>query len=1156
MKFTGERFIPGQAMGDIIVEHLQRYITVAELVKGKDVLDSACGEGYGSFILSEQAKSVVGIDISADAIANAGNKYIRNNLLYKCASIEKLPLADQSVDVVISFETIEHVNETVQNSFLLEIKRVLKPSGMLIMSSPDKLTYSDLKNYSNPYHVREFYFDEFKNFLKPYFKNLSFYKQGIENKRIGVIEKVCSEKENNVKLIDNINMSTEAAQYIIALCSDIELDINIKKMESIMPFIPESPVRLFLDFGNGFNEDDTILGIVEKKNNIIKVRFEFDSDKNIESLRFDPVENSGCVCKILKINSDIGAVKIRAVNSNSFSNDQEYKFLNCDPQFQIEGNFLTATYLEIEYEFSVINVNQMNDLLILQLNDVLVERDNVIVERDNVLNKLSEIQNSHGYKLLKKYYRIRDFFFPIGSNRKLIIKNGANVIRNFKRISKFMNKENISKIMQYIKRGNFRQLLIKLDSKIKSVLVDDINNEHEINYINNILNETINELNDISNENIIDIIIPIYNAYEFTKKCIESVYKNTDVNYNLYLINDCSTDPQIGFLLDSLKSNEKPKKLKNLIIILNEENLGFIKSVNKGMSLALNHVILLNTDTEVPEQWLSRMIKPILQDIKIASITPFSNCATICSFPEFCKDNELPEGMTVNEIDHLFKKYGGNCTVEVPTGIGFCMLLNKDCLKNIGFFDAETYGKGYGEENDWCMRAYKAGYKNVMVTNLFVYHKHGVSFAQHIDKAKETRILENLEKLNQRYPEYTYLVDQFIAQDVLKEHRAILQSAVLAEQLKEKEGILFINHSLGGGTKVYQDNLISRFRNTKRIYSLELQLDYKTLILTDYNAENVIHHNIDLNQLDIILFKKILTMLNISLIYINQLVTYPVDKMIDLISNSEIKYTFFVHDFFAVCPSFNLINKEGNYCTEQSNAEICQNCLKNNLYKNVLSYKNGMEKDISKWRAVFSSFLEGAENVIAPSKNTANIVKSYYPKLNVLVREHSLFIPVKETFSKRFVEKEYITIAAIGSISEIKGSKILYEIVEKIKAKKLPIKIKVIGITNLQNSKFISDDGNFEITGPYDNTQISDLLAQHEVSAVIIPAIWPETYSYTTTEAIQSGYPVISFNIGAPAERIKEYNCGWVIDEISAGAVVDLLEKLLLNRELIFEKIK
>ena len=290
MKFTGERFIIGQTLGDIVVEHLQRYQSVSEFVKGKIVLDAACGEGYGSYIISNFADTVFGIDISNEAIEYARAHYNNSNLEYFCASINNIPLNDNSVDVVVSFETIEHVNADLQKEFLAEIKRVLKPNGILVISTPDKRVYSDMRNFNNIYHVNEMYKEEFKLFIENYFLNVTFFRQGIDNKRLGVIEYDKDVELNEVKLVNSFNMDPAQMQYIIAICSDYNIDEKIMdKFASVMPFSQECPGRLFVDCGNGFNEEDVVIG--ESNANGTEMYFNLSNYKNIKNF-------ANCKCKL------------------------------------------------------------------------------------------------------------------------------------------------------------------------------------------------------------------------------------------------------------------------------------------------------------------------------------------------------------------------------------------------------------------------------------------------------------------------------------------------------------------------------------------------------------------------------------------------------------------------------------------------------------------------------------------------------------------------------------------------------------------------------------------------------------------------------------------------------------------------------------------
>ncbi|MBC2704930.1 glycosyltransferase [Desulfobacula sp.] len=180
MEFTGERFVSTLNEPEMSYEHWHRYLYAGYFVEDKVVLDIASGEGYGTFLLSSaKARKIFGVDIDPEAVRNAREAYENTNLEFINGSIASIPLASGSIDVLISFETIEHVDQTHQNMFLDEIERVLKPDGILIISTPNKLTYSDIPDYKNEFHIKEFYVDEFLDFLSPKFKHIELLGQKI-----------------------------------------------------------------------------------------------------------------------------------------------------------------------------------------------------------------------------------------------------------------------------------------------------------------------------------------------------------------------------------------------------------------------------------------------------------------------------------------------------------------------------------------------------------------------------------------------------------------------------------------------------------------------------------------------------------------------------------------------------------------------------------------------------------------------------------------------------------------------------------------------------------------------------------------------------------------------------------------------------------------
>lgn len=174
MEFTGERYIPTE-QGRIRLEHYHRYAMVLDVVKEKDVLDVACGEGYGSSCMADVARSVVGVDISDEAVQHASSSYKKPNLAFRQGSATALDFAEASFDVVVSFETIEHLAEQAQ--MLAEIRRVLRPNGVLVISSPNRPIYSEEIGEPNEFHVKELDFNEFDALLRTQFPNIQYFGQ-------------------------------------------------------------------------------------------------------------------------------------------------------------------------------------------------------------------------------------------------------------------------------------------------------------------------------------------------------------------------------------------------------------------------------------------------------------------------------------------------------------------------------------------------------------------------------------------------------------------------------------------------------------------------------------------------------------------------------------------------------------------------------------------------------------------------------------------------------------------------------------------------------------------------------------------------------------------------------------------------------------------
>lgn len=221
LSFTGERFLP-ECSGEIWYEHWHRYALARQLCRDCSVLDVACGEGYGAAMVADVARKVVGVDVSVEAIQHAKNQYNQlSKLEFIVASCESLPFPDASFDFAISFETIEHIEK--QKEFISELARVLRPDGMLVLSSPNKRIYSDAHDYHNEFHVRELYRNELEELLHEPFPYIFWLGQKLLfHSAIWPENQSCSSAEYWVSESRKITLASQLSvepMYYIAVCS-------------------------------------------------------------------------------------------------------------------------------------------------------------------------------------------------------------------------------------------------------------------------------------------------------------------------------------------------------------------------------------------------------------------------------------------------------------------------------------------------------------------------------------------------------------------------------------------------------------------------------------------------------------------------------------------------------------------------------------------------------------------------------------------------------------------------------------------------------------------------------------------------------------------------------------------------------------------------
>lgn len=303
---------------------------------------------------------------------------------------------------------------------------------------------------------------------------------------------------------------------------------------------------------------------------------------------------------------------------------------------------------------------------------------------------------------------------------------------------------------------------------------------------------------------MIDVVVPVFRGAAATRRCLESVLANMQrIAMCVVVVDDASPEAEISAYVDALAMSGR------IELVRSERNLGFVRAVNLGMARHPNRdVVLLNSDTEVANDWLDRLAACAAREPDIGTVTPFSNQATICSYPFEGWSAGIPGGLGLAALDALFASVNAERCEDLPTAVGFCMYIRRACLDAVGSFDDERFGRGYGEENDFCLRAAEAGWRNIVAADVFVFHEGAVSFADERDALMEAagRLLV------ERHPEYPAEVSAFVAADSLRSFRRAVDEARRA-------------HSPDEAARVYDERVLECDLLRSRLTARAAELD-------------------------------------------------------------------------------------------------------------------------------------------------------------------------------------------------------------------------------------------------------------------------------------------------------------------------------------------
>jgi GT2 family glycosyltransferase/glycosyltransferase involved in cell wall biosynthesis len=600
----------------------------------------------------------------------------------------------------------------------------------------------------------------------------------------------------------------------------------------------------------------------------------------------------------------------------------------------------------------------------------------------------------------------------------------------------------------------------------------------------------------------VDVIVPVYRGHDETLACLHAVLSApVKTPFELIVIDDCSPEPQLAAALGDLAG------LGLITLLRNPDNLGFVRSVNRGMALHDDRdVVLLNADAEVYNDWLDRLAAHARDSI--GTVTPFSNNATICSYPVINRDNAGALELPPQALDRMMATVNAGASVAIPTAVGFCMYITRRCLAATGPFDAETFGKGYGEENDFCCRATAQGFGHVLAGDVYVRHAGGVSFAE----TAAARLKTSLQALGRKHPRYFSDVQRHIKADPQRALRRAVDVARLA-RAAGRPAVCHVSHNWGGGVSRHVAEL-GETSGTGSIVLSPVPGDGSRLALNGLERLKLPNLQGFALPADMDQVAATLRQLGVGRLVIHSLAGWPAgsaSQIKALAEAAQIPHDFLFHDYLAFCPRVNLVGGEAVYCGE-GGVEDCRRCLA----------KNGSpvgKPDIEAWRADYRALIGSAARRIAPSADTAERVRRYLPGIEVEVVPHREEPPVPSPLPLAYRPGEPVRVVIVGAIGPHKGSGLLLAMAADAERRRLPLHFLVIGHTD-RDQDFLSH-GSVAVTGRYADSELASLMDRHRGHVALLPSVWPETYSYVLSSCLAAGYRVMAFDIGAVAERLR-----------------------------------
>lgn len=622
------------------------------------------------------------------------------------------------------------------------------------------------------------------------------------------------------------------------------------------------------------------------------------------------------------------------------------------------------------------------------------------------------------------------------------------------------------------------------------------------------------------------IIIPVYNALSEFKTCIQSLESTTRDIHRVLIINDCSTDPAIHHYCTSKKW--KP----NFVVYHNSVNLGFTKTINKGIDLAgEDDVIILNSDAEVSGGWHQSLKMTAYSANAIGTVTPLSDNAGPFSIQASLNEESWERSQLILGSPAASAELQ-SMTPQVPTGHGFCMFIKRDLINTIGKFDEAAFPRGYGEENDFCLRALKSGYTNAVDIRCIVRHLGAASFGE---SKKASLVGQGRKMVDAIHPDYKKKITEAFND---KEYISIITRVsrfLERTDIDNSIPILFLAGSKTGGTPQTNKDLMKYLATHSRFAPFCLYCRDGCLELS-HTCDNGIEHFSDKYYLknpvslpthtseeyDKI-FYSLLHYYRFRLVHIRHIGWHSAN--VPLIAKSlAIPVLASVHDFYTICPTVKLLDDKYEFCA--GNCTSSSNDCTPDLWN---SFPGRLKNDgVWEWRKLMSDFFENCDEIVTTSESARSLVRSHYSshikdKIFHVIEHGRDFASINKKPIVSPVSGEKIKILVPGNINEAKGAAILNKIANDAALGR--VEYHVLG--RVRKGLFDKND-RIVVHGEYSREEFHRHVERINPLFGLILSIWPETYCHTLSEMWSLSIPVLAIDLGAVGERIRKFGGGWL----------------------------